>query len=534
LSALTTGQVAPVESDDRLVAATRCGDDRAFGELYSRYGRRIVSYIFGMLGDHARAEDIGQEVFISALRRMRATERPIAFKPWIYEIARNACIDEFRRTRRAREVPLDIDEESKGPERQLESPTASPDAALERRQQLDDLRGAFRGLSESHHKIIVLREMEGLSYTEIGRRMGMSRPVVESTLFRARRRLGTEYQEIASGRRCEQLQAVIDAGGEKAVRALGIRERRRVARHVAHCQPCRRYAHLAGVDDSVLKGPGLVEKIAALLPIPAFLRARRRGADDEAASASGHSGGLLQSMPTLARFVDPASPVLGLGRATAAIIVAAVVAGGGVAGTLATVGGARPHGKPAVAVAHVSSGPGRGSSASSGRAQIGTSSRTGSVPAKAARGASGGGSGGVGKSQASSTQSTSATSSSATSNTSAATPAHGGAAAGSSTQTTNTSNGSQTSAAQSSPAQAPASSQPPAQVPSGQSGSTLPQLPSGQSGSTLPQLPSGQSGSTLPSPPPVTTPQLPQPPNLNLPSTPSAGNLTDTTHNLVH
>jgi len=125
----------------------RRGDDQAFGELYSRYGRRIVSYIFGMLGDHGRAEDVAQEVFISALRRMRATERPIAFKPWVYEIARNACIDEFRRTRRAQEVPLDSSDESDGAERRLESRTESPDAALERRQQLDDLRGAFRGLS---------------------------------------------------------------------------------------------------------------------------------------------------------------------------------------------------------------------------------------------------------------------------------------------------------------------------------------------------------------------------------------------------
>ena len=60
-----------------------------------------------MVGDHGRAEDIAQEVFISALRRLRETERTIIFKPWIYEIAKNACIDEFRRTRRIHEVPLE-------------------------------------------------------------------------------------------------------------------------------------------------------------------------------------------------------------------------------------------------------------------------------------------------------------------------------------------------------------------------------------------------------------------------------------------
>src|SRR6201989_3053451 len=87
-------------SDHALVAAVRAGDDRAFEALYSRYHRRIHAYVVGMCKDHARAEDVTQEVFVAALRRMRATEQPIAFKPWIYEIAKNACIDLFRRSRR--------------------------------------------------------------------------------------------------------------------------------------------------------------------------------------------------------------------------------------------------------------------------------------------------------------------------------------------------------------------------------------------------------------------------------------------------
>src|SRR5919112_6130820 len=90
-----------VITDRRLVAALRRGDDRAFEQLYERYHRRIHAYVFGMVKDHQRAEDVTQEVFVSALRRMRATERPIAFKPWVYEIAKNACIDQFRRSKRA-------------------------------------------------------------------------------------------------------------------------------------------------------------------------------------------------------------------------------------------------------------------------------------------------------------------------------------------------------------------------------------------------------------------------------------------------
>ena len=96
--------------DHELVAAVRRGDDRAFEQLYERYQRRIHAYVLGMVKDHGRAEDVTQEVFVSALRRMRETERPIAFKPWIYEIAKNACIDQFRRSKRAEEISFDADE----------------------------------------------------------------------------------------------------------------------------------------------------------------------------------------------------------------------------------------------------------------------------------------------------------------------------------------------------------------------------------------------------------------------------------------
>ena len=97
-------------SDASSSPRSAAGDDRAFEQLYERYQRRISAYVFGMVKDHGRAEDITQEVFVSALRRMRETERPIAFKPWVYEIAKNACIDQFRRSRRAEEVSFDADE----------------------------------------------------------------------------------------------------------------------------------------------------------------------------------------------------------------------------------------------------------------------------------------------------------------------------------------------------------------------------------------------------------------------------------------
>jgi RNA polymerase sigma factor (sigma-70 family) len=221
-----------------------------------------------MVHDHGRAEDITQDVFISALRRMRATDAHIAFKPWIYEIAKNACIDAFRRSKRAEEVSYDVED---GAERlHLTSKGPTPDAAVDTRMSLDHLRGAFGGLSEAHHQILVMRELEGLSYRQIGERLGMSRPSVESTLFRARRRLSEEYEELVSGERCRRIQTMIAGAGDGR---LGTRDERKMARHVSHCQPCRRAALVAGFDPDALTPKRTVrEKIAALLPVPAFLK----------------------------------------------------------------------------------------------------------------------------------------------------------------------------------------------------------------------------------------------------------------------
>ena len=303
--ALRVTQPAPACSEHDLVAAVRRGNDRAFEELYARYRSRIGSYIFGMVGDHGRAEDIAQEVFISALRRLRETERAIIFKPWIYEIAKNACIDEFRRTRRIHEVPLEPESDHEF-SAALPSTSPTPDAAVESKQRLTDLTGAFRGLSESHHRILVLRELEGLSYNQIGARLGMTKPVVESTLFRARRRLGEEFEDLESGRRCQRVQSLIASVAERPLRSLGIRERRQFARHVAHCEPCLRQAREAGVDESLYRAPNLLGRMAILAPLP-WLR-------------------------SLVPYLDPSGPGSGVGRAlaTAAVVVAGAGAGGGI------------------------------------------------------------------------------------------------------------------------------------------------------------------------------------------------------------
>ena len=284
----TLGTAAAV-ADRQLVARVRRGDDRAFEVLYRRYHRRIAAYVQGMVKDHGRAEDVTQEVFVSALRRMRQTERPIAFKPWIYEIARNACIDAFRRMRRAEEVSFDA-QDALAPQDlgRLAEPGPSPPDAVAAKQELDHLRGAFGGLSDTHHEILVMRELEGRSYREIGERLGMSRPAVESTLYRARKRLTEEYDELASGARCLRVQGIIAQAGSGAV---GARDTRRVARHLADCQPCRRLAVLAGLDIAALGSPSrrrrIASRVAGWLPFPIPLVRRLAGSSATVANTAG-------------------------------------------------------------------------------------------------------------------------------------------------------------------------------------------------------------------------------------------------------
>jgi RNA polymerase sigma factor (sigma-70 family) len=323
---LGSASLAPTCTEQELISAARHGDDRAFEELYARYGERIAIFIRGRIRDHGRAEDVAQEVFISALRRLRSSEQSIAFKPWIYEIAKNACIDEHRRSQRSREVSLDADAELSGGRGALMSIAPTPPAAMESKQRLDNLRGAFGGLSESHHQLLVMREFEGLSYDEIGRRIGMSRQMVESALFRARRKLGAEYEELASGRRCQQVQTAIETGRVTSQRSLGVRERRQLSRHLAHCQPCRVAAHLAGVDDAFVRS-GVGAKIAGLLPFPLWrLWPFGRAARAAAVRASSQPG-----LPALSGAAEPGVSTLLGGAAVAVAALAIAASGAGIA-----------------------------------------------------------------------------------------------------------------------------------------------------------------------------------------------------------
>jgi len=311
--------------DRDLVAAVRAGDETAFAELFRRYYPPVVGYVRGYVRDTGRAEDVAQEAFFSALRRLRETDSEINFRPWIHEIARNASIDLYRRSRRTREVSIDSDAGLPASDVARLEGGAPPEVAAIGRQRLEHLKGALDELSATHQEVIVLRELEGLSYAEIGDRMQLSPSAVESTLFRARRRLEREYAELDTGRRCRMVTAAI------ARLAEGIysdRDRRKLDRHCRRCSSCRVRARKLGV--APVSRRSLAARAAAFLPLPAFLRRRGDSMPSEGAGAVAGQGGpsLLAAQPA---FEAAAS------KAVAILAAVAVVGGGG-----ATLGGAGP------------------------------------------------------------------------------------------------------------------------------------------------------------------------------------------------
>ena len=317
------GRPMAAAGDIDLVQASQSGDDEAFEELYRRYHARISRYVRGLVRDEGRAEDVIQETFVSALRCMRRTECEIQFKPWIYEIARNKAIDARRRASRSVEVSFDVEAELDAPEALRPGDPHAPEACLMDRERFDNFRGALDELSDTHHRIILLRELEGLSYREIGARMQLSSAAVESALFRARRKLEHEYEQLDTGRRCRLVRACIARLAEGVDSGS---DRRRLDRHARRCWSCRRWAQQLGVEPASQRAR--LRGVGALLPVPAFLR-RLPGAHPQ------RNGAARDAMGTVGA---PSWEAAAQGLQKAAVIVASAAAIGGGGATLGGVG----------------------------------------------------------------------------------------------------------------------------------------------------------------------------------------------------
>ena len=156
--------ISPEATDERLVAAAQSGSPEAFAALFRRYRPEIARYAGRTLGDDGRAEDVVQETFLSALRGIGTLDRPAGFKPWLYRIAHNACVDHDAPPRPRRGGARSTPTASRPAEEiRLFRQAPSSHAALAQKEDFRHLRQALTDLPEPQAEILVLRELEGLS-----------------------------------------------------------------------------------------------------------------------------------------------------------------------------------------------------------------------------------------------------------------------------------------------------------------------------------------------------------------------------------
>lgn len=179
------------DAEDRAwVEAARSGDRQAFGRLVDRYQRRVYALAFGILRNREDAWDAAQESFVKAYRNLDRFEGGSAFYTWLYRITYNRSIDMLREKGRRDRVDL---EETRHVEKLLaeegKRPEGAPEEVASRKELSRVLHEAMHKLSDKHRAIIVLREIEGLSYEEMADVLGISKGTVMSRLFHARQNL---------------------------------------------------------------------------------------------------------------------------------------------------------------------------------------------------------------------------------------------------------------------------------------------------------------------------------------------------------
>jgi RNA polymerase sigma factor (sigma-70 family) len=205
-------------ADEKLIALVRRGREDAFEVLVDRYRMRLLAFCRNMLRSAEDAEDVLQEVLVNAYRAIRADDRAIIAKPWLYRIARNRCLNELRRNGATGVESMDVFEAIE--------PTASE--TVERREHLGEIVLDVKRLPEQQRAALLLREMEGLGYQQISHVLETTVPSVKSLLVRAR--MGLAEAAEARAMSCD------DARDRVVSRDDG--DRRAGRRHQRHCGAC--------------------------------------------------------------------------------------------------------------------------------------------------------------------------------------------------------------------------------------------------------------------------------------------------------
>ena len=206
--------IPPVPPDDHtLVQRARSGDERAFRLLVERYQKKVYAVALGMVKDREEAMDVVQEAFVKVHRSLDTFKADATFYTWLYRITVNVCIDVIRRRGAMRTDSVEFDERighdlAEANLGAISSQLGSnPEKSVLQRELGEKIQEALEQIPEKHRAILLLRELDGLSYEELAQVLEIPKGTVMSRLFHAR----AKVQKLLS----ESLGIPLPAEGEE-------------------------------------------------------------------------------------------------------------------------------------------------------------------------------------------------------------------------------------------------------------------------------------------------------------------------------
>lgn len=181
------------DAESELIVRAQGGDQRAFAALVRRYQDRVFRFILRLVGTREDAMDLTQETFMKAHQALPGWRPEAQFRTWLFRIAHNAALDVLRRRKHVEFVS--VDDLPAGDEgHALRDPARRPEQRLADRQSIELLERALRDLPAEQREILLLRELEDMSYAEIAATLGIAEGTVKSRLARARDAALAGYQ----------------------------------------------------------------------------------------------------------------------------------------------------------------------------------------------------------------------------------------------------------------------------------------------------------------------------------------------------
>lgn len=194
--------MANIQPSDKILAQkAKEGDRQSFDILYQKYKKRILNYIYRMIGDRATAEELTQDAFLKAYINLKNYHERDTFSAWLYKIAGNLAKNELRsrqyRKAPSLDQPLVVDEETIRLMDTVVDESSKPDLIARSNELHEAIQKVLNSLSLEHRMILTLCNIQGLSYEEAGEILGVNVGTVASRLSRAReqfnKRLRIEY-----------------------------------------------------------------------------------------------------------------------------------------------------------------------------------------------------------------------------------------------------------------------------------------------------------------------------------------------------